>query len=41
VTPDLEAMRQELPQVREHFARFDRLPAVLTEHLDELERRLS
>ena len=41
VTPDLDAMREELPQVREHFARFDRLPAELTAQLEALEQRLA
>ncbi|HEY8581775.1 MAG TPA: phosphoenolpyruvate carboxykinase domain-containing protein, partial [Capillimicrobium sp.] len=41
VTPDLDAMRQELPQVREHFARFERLPSELEAQLDALEQRLS
>ncbi|HEU4656309.1 MAG TPA: phosphoenolpyruvate carboxykinase (GTP), partial [Capillimicrobium sp.] len=40
VTPDLDAMRDELVQVREHFARFDRLPAELSRQLDALESRL-
>jgi phosphoenolpyruvate carboxykinase (GTP) len=38
---DEEGLRAELPQVREHFARFgDRLPAVLHEQLETLEQRL-
>jgi phosphoenolpyruvate carboxykinase (GTP) len=41
VTPDLDAMREELPQLREHFARFDRLPAELSAQLEALEQRLA
>ncbi len=38
---DVEGWKAQLPQVREHFARFDRLPAKLNEQLDALESRLS
>jgi phosphoenolpyruvate carboxykinase (GTP) len=41
LTPDLEAMRGELPQIREHFERFDRLPAELKAQLEALEQRLA
>ncbi|MBX5443105.1 MAG: phosphoenolpyruvate carboxykinase (GTP) [Solirubrobacteraceae bacterium] len=41
LTPDLEAMRDELPQVREHFARFENLPPELTAQLERLEQRLA
>src|SRR4051812_23994505 len=40
LTPDLEALRQELPQVREHLARFgERLPDELPAPLDPPGRR--
>jgi phosphoenolpyruvate carboxykinase (GTP) len=39
---DPELWRQQLPQMREHYARFgDRLPAELRAQMDALERRLS
>jgi phosphoenolpyruvate carboxykinase (GTP) len=39
---DAEALRSQLPQVREHLARFgDRLPAEISEELERLEARLS
>jgi phosphoenolpyruvate carboxykinase (GTP) len=37
---DQEGWKAQLPQVREHFARFDNLPAALREQLDALESRL-
>jgi phosphoenolpyruvate carboxykinase (GTP) len=38
---DVEGWLAEIPQVREHYARFgDRLPAELARELDELERAL-
>ncbi len=41
LTPDLGALRDELPQVRDHLARFgDRLPAEITAQLEGLERAL-
>jgi phosphoenolpyruvate carboxykinase (GTP) len=41
LTVDEDKLRQELPQVREHLARFgDQLPAVVREHLERLEREL-
>jgi phosphoenolpyruvate carboxykinase (GTP) len=40
--PDLGALDQEMPQVREHLDRFGaRLPAEIRAQLDELEQRLS
>jgi phosphoenolpyruvate carboxykinase (GTP) len=38
---DRDAWREQLPQVRAHFAQFDNLPAALTEQLDALEQRLA
>ncbi|UGS35439.1 Phosphoenolpyruvate carboxykinase [GTP] [Capillimicrobium parvum] len=38
---DEEGWKAQLPQVHEHFARFDRLPDELREQLDALEKRLS
>jgi phosphoenolpyruvate carboxykinase (GTP) len=39
---NVDAWKQELPLIREHYARFgDRLPKELAEQLDDLERRLS
>jgi phosphoenolpyruvate carboxykinase (GTP) len=41
LTVDPDAVRQQLPQVKEHLARFgDRLPAELQAQLEALERRL-
>ncbi|MDQ3741853.1 MAG: phosphoenolpyruvate carboxykinase (GTP), partial [Actinomycetota bacterium] len=41
LTVDEEAMKAELPQVREHLDKFgDRLPAEVRRHLDRLEERL-
>jgi phosphoenolpyruvate carboxykinase (GTP) len=41
LTVDPDNVRDELPQVREHLARFgDRLPAEVREHFELLERRL-
>jgi phosphoenolpyruvate carboxykinase (GTP) len=41
LTVDDEAVKAELPQLKEHLAKFgDRLPAEITEQLAELERRL-
>ncbi|HEY5197691.1 MAG TPA: phosphoenolpyruvate carboxykinase (GTP) [Solirubrobacteraceae bacterium] len=37
---DEDQWRAQLPQFREHFAKFDRLPGVLAEQLDALEARL-
>jgi phosphoenolpyruvate carboxykinase (GTP) len=42
LTVDEDGLRAELPQVREHLARFgDRLPAAVREQLQRLERRLA
>jgi phosphoenolpyruvate carboxykinase (GTP) len=42
LTVDPDAMRQQLPQVREHLARFgDDLPAEIRAQFEELERRLA
>ncbi len=42
LNPDLSALGQELPQVREHLDRFgDRLPAPLRSQLEALEQRLA
>jgi phosphoenolpyruvate carboxykinase (GTP) len=42
LTPDLGALREELPQVREHLSRFgDRLPAELSAQLEALDQRLA
>jgi phosphoenolpyruvate carboxykinase (GTP) len=42
LTVDQEGVRAELPQVREHLARFgDRLPAAVREQFETLERRLA
>ncbi len=42
LTVDLDALRAQLPQVREHLERFgDELPAELAAQLDALEQRLS
>ncbi|MHB8692309.1 MAG: phosphoenolpyruvate carboxykinase (GTP) [Solirubrobacteraceae bacterium] len=39
---DVEGWKGQLPQVKEHFAKFgDKLPAELTEQLDALEQRLN
>jgi phosphoenolpyruvate carboxykinase (GTP) len=39
---DADQLRDELPQVREHLAKFgDRLPKVIRDHLDKLEQQLS
>jgi phosphoenolpyruvate carboxykinase (GTP) len=39
---DVEGWKGQLPQVREHFAKFgDKLPAELTEQLNALEQRLN
>ena len=39
--PDLDALREELSQVRDHVARFgERLPEPISAQLDELEQRL-
>src|SRR3954451_12827872 len=39
--PDLDALREELSQVRDHLARFgERLPEPISARLDELEKRL-
>ena len=39
--PDLDALREELSQVRDHLARFgERLPEPISAQLDELEQRL-
>jgi phosphoenolpyruvate carboxykinase (GTP) len=38
---DEDQWRAQLPQFREHFARFERLPAELAEQLDALEARLA
>jgi phosphoenolpyruvate carboxykinase (GTP) len=41
VTVDPEQVRDELPQVREHLAKFgDRLPKQVHEQLEALEARL-
>jgi phosphoenolpyruvate carboxykinase (GTP) len=41
LTVDEDKLRQELPQVKEHLAKFgDRLPAPVHEHLERLEQRL-
>ncbi len=37
---DAELWRAQLPQVREHYAKFDRLPDALAKQLDALEERL-
>jgi len=38
---DNEEWRAEVPSIREHYAQFgDRLPAALTEAVNDLERRL-
>jgi phosphoenolpyruvate carboxykinase (GTP) len=37
---DIERWRAQLPQFREHYAKFDRLPGELAEQLDALEARL-
>jgi phosphoenolpyruvate carboxykinase (GTP) len=40
-TVDLDALRDELPQVREHLEKFgDNLPAELWQQFDALEQRL-
>jgi phosphoenolpyruvate carboxykinase (GTP) len=42
VSVDLDALRNELPQIKEHLARFgDDLPAPVRAHLDTLEQRLN
>jgi len=42
LTVDTDQLRDELPQVREHLAKFgDRLPQVIRDHLDRLEEQLS
>jgi phosphoenolpyruvate carboxykinase (GTP) len=39
---DDDGLRAELPQVREHLARFgDRLPAAVHEQFEQLQRRLA
>jgi len=38
---DIEEWRAQLPQFREHLAKFDRLPAELNAQLDALQQRLS
>ncbi len=38
---DEDQWRAQLPQFREHYARFDRLPDVLAEQLDALQARLA
>ncbi|MEA2370443.1 MAG: phosphoenolpyruvate carboxykinase [Solirubrobacteraceae bacterium] len=38
---DEDQWRAQLPQFREHYAKFDRLPETLTEQLDALEARLA
>jgi phosphoenolpyruvate carboxykinase (GTP) len=40
LTPDLEAMRQEIPQTQEHLARFPNLPQELRDQMAALEQRL-
>jgi phosphoenolpyruvate carboxykinase (GTP) len=41
LTVDPDNVRDELPQVREHLARFgDRLPSEVRKHFELLERRL-
>ena len=41
LTVDVEQVKEELPQVHEHLARFgDRLPAQVRAQLDALEQRL-
>jgi len=41
LTVDDAAVRLQLPQLEEHLAKFDSLPAELTEQLDELKNRLA
>jgi phosphoenolpyruvate carboxykinase (GTP) len=41
LTPDLEAMRQEIPQTQEHLARVPNLPQELKDQMAALEQRLS
>jgi phosphoenolpyruvate carboxykinase (GTP) len=38
---DEEQWRAQLPQFREHYAKFDRLPDALAKQLDALEARLA
>jgi GTP-dependent phosphoenolpyruvate carboxykinase len=38
---DTEALADELPQVEEHLAKFDNLPAEIKARLDELKSGLS
>jgi phosphoenolpyruvate carboxykinase (GTP) len=40
LTVDAEALRAELPQVEEHLARFDRLPAEIREQFEQLKAAL-
>ncbi len=40
LTPDLDAMRQEVTQTQEHLARFPNLPQVLRDQMAALEQRL-
>jgi phosphoenolpyruvate carboxykinase (GTP) len=40
LTPDLEAMRQEIPQTQEHLARFPNLPQELRDQMAALQQRL-
>jgi phosphoenolpyruvate carboxykinase (GTP) len=38
---DTDEWKAEVPSIREHYAQFgDRLPAALTQAVDELEQRL-
>ena len=37
---DRDRLRDELPQVEEHLARFDNLPSEIREHLDKLKSEL-
>jgi phosphoenolpyruvate carboxykinase (GTP) len=41
LTVDLDAVAQELPQVRAHLEGIDHLPAALTEQLEQLERAVA
>ena len=38
---DKEGWKKELEMIKEHYAKFDRLPAELNEQLKQLEERLS
>jgi phosphoenolpyruvate carboxykinase (GTP) len=41
LTPDLDVMRQEIPQTQEHLARFANLPQEIKDELKALEQRLA